>query len=255
MKKRIIMLALAAAIAVLPACKKKPEHEITVQFSVGSARVVSAAGEKAAAPGDVLSFDDSIVTGPSSTVDLNFGTRGVIRISENSNVRLSSLQPDSSNEQFELKKGKIFVIMAKLSKGSRFMVATPTTLAAIRGTTFMVVSDPTASKISVIKGEILVQLAKEGKLAEKIEKMLDANKKVVVSEDLVAAIIAGKKQIEVVPMTPKEITDIKKEIKNIKISDKLDPEVQSEFKEVSDVTIKNKAQGPQNKEIPTIPNI
>ena len=66
----------------------------------------------------------------------------------------------------------------------------------------MVVSDPKNSRIYVLKGRILVQLAREGKLAENIEKMLEANKKVVVSEDLVNEIVAGKKEIEVVSLNP-----------------------------------------------------
>ena len=67
----------------------------------------------------------------------------------------------------------------------------------------MVVSDPGSSKIYVLKGRILVQLAREGTLAGNIEKMLEANKKVVVSEDLVNQIVAGKKDIEVVSLNLK----------------------------------------------------
>jgi hypothetical protein len=262
MKKGIFILALLAILTVLSTCKKEPE-KVTVQFSVGNAKIVSASGEKAASFGDVVSYDDSIVTGPSSVVDLNFGTKGVIRITENSRVKMAALQANTGNKQvqFDMKKGKIFVIMSKLSKESSFSVKTPTTLAAIRGTSFMVVSDPKDSRIYVLKGRVLVQLAKEGKLAENIEKMLEANKKVIVSEELVNQIIAGKKEIEVAPLTPKEISAIKEEIKNIKISDKLDPEVQKEFKEISpdskvksDTMIKKK-QETQNKDIQPMPSL
>lgn len=262
MKKGIFMIALLAIIAALTVCKKEPE-KVTVQFSVGNARIVSARGEKAASPGDVISYDDSIVTGALSVVDLNFGTKGVIRIVEKSNVKMAVLQAHTGNEQvqFDMKKGKIFVIMSKLSKESSFSVLTPTTLAAIRGTSFMVVSDPKNSKIYVLKGRVLVQLAKEGKLAENIEKILEADKKVIVSEELVNEIIAGKKEIEVAPLTPKEISAIKDEIKDIKISENLDPEAQKEFteitgdKKVKPDTTKKKKQETQNKEIPTIPSI
>jgi hypothetical protein len=262
MKKGICLLALLAIITVLSACKKEPE-KVTVQFSVGNAKIVSASGEKAATSGDVVSHDDSIVTGPSSIVDLNFGTKGVIRITENSLVKMAALQANTGNEQveFDMKKGKIFVIMSKLSKETSFSVKTPTTLAAIRGTSFMIVCDPKLSKISVLKGKVLVQLAKEGKLAENIEKMLEANKKVIVSEDLVNQIIAGKKEIEVVSLSPKEISEIKKEIKNIKVSDKLDPEAQKELTEITQDsavkpdTTKNKKQETQNKDIQPMPSL
>jgi len=264
MKKRIFMIALLSAITMLPTCKKsEQELVVTVQFSVGNAKIVSASGVKAASSGAVISYDDSIVTGPSSVVDLNFGTKGVIRIVENSSVKMAVLQAHTGNEQvqFDMKKGKIFVIMSKLSKESSFRVTTPTTIAAIRGTSFMVVSDPKNSRIYVLKGRVLVQLAKEGKLAENIEKMLEANKKVIVSEDLVNQIIAGKKEIEVVPLSPKEISEIKKEIKNIKVSDKLDPEAQKELTEITQDsavkpdTTKNKKQETQNKDIQPMPSL
>lgn len=264
MKNHIILLAVLAALLAHPACKKKPGQElgVTVQFSAGDVRIVTAAGEKAAVPGDIITFDDSIVTGASSVVDLNFGTRGIIRIVENSRVTMAALRGPSGNEQaqFEMKTGKVVVIMSKLSKGSGFSIITPTTLAAIRGTSFMVVSDPASSKIYVLKGRILVQLAKEGKLAENIEKILDANKKVIVSEDLVNQIIAGKKEIEVAALTPKEISDIKEEIKDIKTSDTLDPEARKELNEIISAeatpeTIKNKKQETKNKDIQAIPSL
>jgi hypothetical protein len=237
MKKCIILLALLGVIMVLPACKNKQEQGlvVTVQFAVGDAKILSASGAKTASSGDVISFNDSIVTGASSVVDLNFGNKGVIRITENSTVRMAEIQASTGNKQaqFDMKKGKILVVMSKLSKDSGFSILTPTTLAAVRGTSFMIVSDPKTSKIYVLKGQILVQLAKEGKLAENIEKMLEANKKVIVSEELVNQVIAGKKEIEVVSLNPKEISEIKDEIKDIKTSDTLDPEAQKEINEIT----------------------
>jgi hypothetical protein len=263
MKKPVFVLVLLAVITMLPICKKNPELMVTVQFSVGDARIVSASGEKAASSGDVVSYNDSIVTGASSVVDLNFGTKGVIRITENSSVKMAMLQAPAGNGQiqFDMKKGKIYAILSKLVKGSSFQVLTPTTVVAVRGTSFMIVSDPSNSKICVIKGRVLVQLAKEGKLAENIETILEANKKVIVSEDLANEIIAGKKKMEVTALSQKEISDIKKEIKNIKMSDKLDQEAQKELQEItrdSDVkpgAIQKKEQEPQDTGIQNAPSI
>jgi hypothetical protein len=256
MKKGIFILALLAAITVLPSCKKKPEQEltVTVQFSIGDSKIVSASGEKAATTGDVLSYNDRIVTGAASIVDLNYGTRGIIRITENSNVTMAALKGDTGNDQvqFDMQKGKILVVLSKLEKGSGFSVKTRTTFAAIRGTSFMVVSDPKDSRIYVLKGSILVRLAKEGKLVENIEKMLEADKKVIVSEELVNEIMAGKKGIEVVPLNQKEISEIREEIKDIKTGEKLDPEVQKELTEIShDSKVKPDATKQIRQETPT----
>lgn len=262
MKSRIVMLTILASLMFFASCKKAGQDVVSVQFTVGDVKIVSASGEKSAAPGDVLSYEDSVVTGPSSAVDLNFGTWGVIRITDNSTVKLSAIKADTGNDQvqFDMKNGRLFVVMSKLTKGSSFSVLTPTTLAAVRGTSFMVVSDPKNSQISVLKGQILVQLAREGKLAAGIEKMLDANKKVVVSEDLAKEIIAGKKKMEVAALTKKEIAEIQTEIKKIQISDKLAPEAQKELEEIKNAEVKpdadkNQMQGPQNKDIQSVPSL
>ena len=100
MKKSIILLALFVALTMLSACKKTPEQElvVTVHFSVGNARIVSAGGEKAASSGDIISYNDTIVTGASSIVDLNFGNKGIIRIVENSSIRMAEIQASPGNE-------------------------------------------------------------------------------------------------------------------------------------------------------------
>jgi hypothetical protein len=261
MKKRIFIIALLAAMMIFPTCKKKPGQEVTVQFSIGDAKIVSAAGQRPASSGEIISFDESIVTGKASVVDLNFGTKGVIRITENSNVKLAMLQDKAGNEetQFDMNRGKIYIILSKLSKVSNFSVKTPTTLAAVRGTSFMVVSDPKSSKISVLKGQVLVQLAQEGKLAEKIEQLLEANRKVVVSEDLANAIIAGKKKLEVSPLSAKEIAEIKEEIKKIKVSDKLEPDAQKELneltKDLKTGATKKSTQDSGNKDVQPMPSL
>ncbi|MBP7737379.1 MAG: FecR domain-containing protein [Spirochaetes bacterium] len=235
MKKVFIMPVLMAVAISVTTCKKADQEMVTVQFSVGNAKILSAGGEKAAAAGAVISYNDSIVTGAASFVDLNFGTRGVIRIVENSTVKMAALKTaDGADQaQFDLDKGKILVVMAKLSKEAGFTVKTRTTIAAIRGTSFMVVSDPKDSRVYVLKGKILVQLVKEGKLAGTVEKMLEANKKVIVSEDLVDQIVAGKKDLEVAALTPKETADIKKELKDIKAGEKLDAEAKKELTEMT----------------------
>jgi len=232
---------MAAALSVMT-CKKADQETVTVQFSVGDVKVLSAGGERAVISGTVISYNDSIVTGAASFVDLNFGTRGVIRIVENSNVKIAALKTaDGADQvQFNMDKGKILAVMAKLSKDMGFSVKTRTTIAAVRGTSFMVVSDPGDSRIYVLKGKILVQLAKEGKLAGAVEKMLEANKKVIVSDDLVDQIVAGKKDLEVAALTPKEAADIKKELKDIKANEKLDDEAKKELMEMTSDSDSNK---------------
>lgn len=233
--KKFLTLACIVSVSLLsPYCKKASQETVSIQFAVGSAKVVTPSGEKPAIAGLRVYLDDRIVTGSGSFVDLVLGTRGVIRVAENSDVALRTLTDDKgSSLQFDMDKGKILSVMGKLSKTSSFTVKTRTTIAAIRGTAFMVVADQYTSKVYVIKGEVLVRLAQEGTLAKRIETILTANKKVVVSEELAKEIAAGNKNLTAEPLSPKESEEIRKEIKDIKAGEKLHQDVLKELDEIA----------------------
>jgi hypothetical protein len=236
MKNHIICLIVLLVMVSFPSCKKEQAESVrmSVQISVGDARIASDRGEKAVAAGDVLSPGDTLITGPGASVDIDVGNKGIIRINESSIVRMSALLAGLEKEEvrLDMKTGNLFVILSKLSRSSTFKIVTPTTIAAVRGTSFRVVADQEGSRIDVLKGVVRIQPVKQGRVAENIEKLVEANRTAVISERIVDDVIAGKKEIEVASLSSAKISDIKKEIKDIKTDSKLTREVLDEYKEI-----------------------
>ncbi len=235
MQIRICVLIMAALIFVFPACKpKEKEALMTVQSTFGQVQIASASGERAPQPGDALAQGDTIITGKSSLMDILYGTRGVIRINENTHIKLSTLLAEGDKEQarMEIDRGKVFITVSKLTKGSTMEIVSPTTIAAVRGTSFRVTADENSSRIDVLSGKINVNPVKEGKVVEGAEKVVETNNAVVVDTKTVEAIIEKKKEIEVVILKPAELEEIRDEVKDMKPAEKLDESTKQEFREV-----------------------
>lgn len=164
MKLRVTTLLLLAAVAF--ACKEKPKaktsHAAAVVFVVGSdAKVITPAGEKAAAKGIVLQESDKIVTGPKSQVDLLLPNNILIRIDKNSTVLMQEFTAAENGVQHDrlmLEKGTVFSKVARLDKRSTFAIHTPTLVAGVRGTEFMTEADANGTgKVAVIEGKVGVE--------------------------------------------------------------------------------------------------
>lgn len=94
--------------------------------------------------GDRILPNDVVITGKKSSVNIVLANRGIFKIKENSNVSLKNLvKVDDENSMATLKitAGKIVLGLQKLKKESTFAVETPTAVAGVRGTTFMVSVD------------------------------------------------------------------------------------------------------------------
>lgn len=78
-----------------------------------------------------------VTTGKDSVCDIIFNKKNIIRIKSDSTVILNI---DDINKNIELKKGSILNVFKKIHKAkeSPFKVKTPTTVIAIRGTSFFV---------------------------------------------------------------------------------------------------------------------
>ncbi|MBN8218618.1 MAG: FecR domain-containing protein, partial [Spirochaetes bacterium] len=104
-----------------------------------------------------------IKTGPESRAKVQIGERAVISIEANSIVRIRDLNRDQTtgqeNTRVEFKGGKSMVnITKKLAAQDSFDVMTPSAVAGVRGTEFLVdTENPEASKIAVTKGSVAVR--------------------------------------------------------------------------------------------------
>ena len=114
----------------------------------GSAKVAKVSGvvylgSAPANVGDVVGPGTVITTGPASEVLLNLGANGgYTRVLENSKLSLDELTVDAAGPEtvvktrLGLKEGKIDSQVGKLSSQSSYVVQTPSSTAAIRGTIF-----------------------------------------------------------------------------------------------------------------------
>ncbi len=235
MNARFLSLVLAVLVgAVAFSCKKSSDGggAMSVAAAVGNVKIVGPQGEREPRAGDMVGQGDTIVTGKSSLVDVLCSDRGIVRIGENSSVKMAFLsgQAGADRASLAVSKGKVFVTMAKFNKGSSFEVSSSTAVAAVRGTSFRVVADEDSSRIVVLRGKVSVRPVSDGKAADR-EKVVEANEAVSMDADLAKNVSAGRAEVQVAPALDSEITEIRSENSNITSSasfKSLSPDVQSE---------------------------
>ena len=116
----------------------------------GNAKVTTVSGNvmldtAAAKVGDVAQAGSTVTTGPESKASLYLGVNGPdVNVLENSKLKLSELTFDDSGAEtvistkLGLSDGTVEGYVKKTSKDSTYLVTTPTTTAAIRGTMYTI---------------------------------------------------------------------------------------------------------------------
>jgi FecR protein len=118
------------------------------QAEVTRVRGTASIGNNPAKVGDVAGPGSVIKTGPNSQLDLNLGLNGPdITVSADTTITVDELSFDDAGPEtvvttkLNLQAGKVAGYVKKTSSQSSYTVVTPTTTAAIRGTTYLVTSD------------------------------------------------------------------------------------------------------------------
>lgn len=118
------------------------------------------AAPQAAHAGDILGEADRIATGPDSVLDLAVSGHA-LRILAESSATVSELRrhPDGSarSVRMSLEKGGILARAGRLAGADRFEVQTPTAIAGVRGTKFLVRSDASGTHVRLFEGSVAVQ--------------------------------------------------------------------------------------------------
>lgn len=107
-----------------------------------------------------LMAGDIITTGSKSFALIQLGENVVVKINQNSVLNLTSLDFNSGSE-ISLQKGAIASKVNVLKKGEGYKISTPTAVAAVRGTEFLVSYDGNKSQVSVKRGEVAVNRPNE----------------------------------------------------------------------------------------------
>ena len=150
--RKILTIMVVALLAFTFACGNNTEMEqdaaqkirkATVTYALGDAYILreNDPGKTAIKLNMQLQPNDMVVTGSGGNVKIVIEDQGVIQISQNSKVVMSSLllnEDGSADQKLMVKAGKVVLGLKKLQKNSTFDVETPTAVAGVRGTSFMV---------------------------------------------------------------------------------------------------------------------
>lgn len=160
--KRSMAVLLSMAVVFSFSCSKKAENRsrAVITFMIGEAQVFRNNAWGGADMGMELAQGDRVRTGAGGTVDVQVGT-SVVRVKEKSELALAALFLEGStgieNTSLELALGTVLAKPKKLVKGESFLIKTPTAVAGVRGTMFMVETSPSKdTRVEVVDGNVRV---------------------------------------------------------------------------------------------------
>ena len=204
--KRLIGVIMICLIAVV-GCKKEKKYTVAreglVNLISGDVVLVVNGAESKAQIGDAIKEGMIIKTvGPKSIAEIYFGENAV-KILGDTVIKIEKLITDiSANTEassFVVEKGRMFSrVTKKLNKGDSYQVKTPTAIAAVRGTDFLVTQEEDKSNVACLDG-----------LLEVLNQSLATGQPVVLEE---------KQEVDIVPgqdMVKKQISDDKLRMLNI----------------------------------------
>lgn len=156
-----LMLSAPASSALAKAPEAAPKATVVFRIA-GVLSKKSRAGKKAKRillPAFVrtgLRPGDEVRTHARSRAEVHLGDGTLVRLKEKTIFRLERLETKKGilTVALRLLKGKILLKVAKLGSGSRLRVRTPTAIAAVRGTMFVVDAQAAKTEVRVLEGTV-----------------------------------------------------------------------------------------------------
>lgn len=142
MKKHFLLFILASFCSFASLYAGNTVAVVTfVEGEVKKAGVLGFVGGSALSKGDVLEEGDTVVTG-NGKADIQIGSGSVVRVNENSKLKIKGMQESGKTSLFDLilSKGKIHSKVGS-SKDRNYSIKTPTATVGVRGTEFIVSED------------------------------------------------------------------------------------------------------------------
>ncbi len=204
--KKLLAVLLVCCVAFV-ACKKEKKYTVAreglVNFVSGTVLLVTDGTEAKAQIGDAIKEGMTIKTvGPKSIAEIYFGENAV-KILGDTVIKveklLSNVSDNTEESSFIVEKGRMFSkVTKKLAKGDSYQVKTPTAIAAVRGTDFLVTQEDDKANVACLDG-----------LLEVLNQSLATGQPIVLEE---------KQEVDVVPgqdMVKKQISEDKLRMLNI----------------------------------------
>jgi len=167
--RKITLLIIMTLLAVqFAGCKKEGPSTVPndgiINFITGDVKLVADGKTLSANAGDKITQGMTVKTGAKSVVDIFF-EGSVIRILEKSSVKMQELirnvKDNKDLTELYVENGQVFShVTRKLTDGEKFKVNTPTAIAAVRGTQFLVNAEDNSSVIGCLEGTVAVKDAK-----------------------------------------------------------------------------------------------
>ncbi len=165
MKKIFFLIIIALLTVQFTSCKKEGpsivKNDGLINFVTGDVKLVAEGKTVAANVGDKITEGMVVKTGAKAIVDIYF-EGSVIRIMEKSSVIMKELAKNITEKkestEIYVEDGKVFSkVTRKLVDGEKFRVNTPTAVAGVRGTEFLVSESEGKSNIACIEGKVAVK--------------------------------------------------------------------------------------------------
>jgi len=218
-KIKFIIFIIILIILSIFSCKKERATSTTIQekkvitckaiLVEGNAFVLNESKNEweQIAAGDLLKENDTLKTESKANVELQFNDNSIVRIKENSELKISKLYSEQNinNTKLFLNSGTLLAKPAKQTEGSNFEVETKSITAGVRGTEFIVIAETQVSKIAVNSGKVIIKKKLKIDSLEKVKEIdVEFAKKI---ED------AAIGEIELLPNEKIVVSD--EEIKNL----------------------------------------
>ncbi len=162
MKLKITALLMAMPLALLLNCGRSGEMNGNTQLT-GTVTFLSGdvkANDKPLHTGSQVVKGDVITSGEKSIAVIQFSQLSVITIKSGTVLKINDLANAGVNgkvnaaESFTIDKGSVFNKV--MTKGTEYSAGTPTMVAAVRGTAFMVQVKDGVTRVDLVEGELLV---------------------------------------------------------------------------------------------------
>ncbi len=185
MKRNIFIIILIVSFAVCLSCGSPRVQELTGRVTFVSGLVLL--NGTTCEFGSVVKTGDTVATGAKSIAVVQFGQSSIISLKENSNFTVEVLIAAQEADTITItqKIGSSFNKIVK--KGTKYSLQTPTSVAAVRGTSFMCTVSDKGSTIKLSSGWVKVIPVIQGNAKEDAAVEIDAGKKIEITETAVSA--------------------------------------------------------------------
>lgn len=162
MKRTLLSICIILILSLSCSQIKKVEFGV-ITFYYGNCEVKQSGNILKPRLKMILKTGDEVYTKSNGRVDIQLQNFGLIRVNPGSVVSLGKvIQQANSRVKIDLTVGQVLCKLEKIKKGDEFAVETPTAVAGVRGTTFLVETDKNKkSQVAVENGKVEVASKKD----------------------------------------------------------------------------------------------